>query len=58
MSQEYISSIVILIVSVLGLFKIQVASEAVTGIVTGLLAIWIAYRRFKKGDISPLGARK
>jgi hypothetical protein len=58
MSQEYIAAIVILIVSVLKIFKIEVATEAITGIVTGLLAIWIAYRRFQKKDISILGVRK
>jgi hypothetical protein len=58
MSQEYIAAVVILIVSVLKIFKIEVATEAITGIVTGALAIWIAYRRYSKGDINIVGARK
>ena len=51
MSHEYTAALVILIVSVLKAFKIEIASEAFTGIVTGVLAVWIAVRRFKKGDI-------
>ena len=58
MSNEYISAIVILLISVLKVFKIEVASDAITGIVTGLLAVWIAFRRYQKGDISLLGVRK
>ena len=56
-SQEYIGAIVILIMSILKMFNIEIASEAVTGLITGIVAIWIAVRRYEKGDISPLGRK-
>jgi hypothetical protein len=58
MSQEYISAIVVLLVSVLGLFKIQVGNEVITALVTGVLGLWIAIRRYQKGDITVGGIRK
>ena len=57
MSQEYISALVILLVSVLRMFKIEVANDAVDGAITVILAIWIAIRRYQKGDIT-IGGRK
>lgn len=57
MSNEYISAIVILIVTILKALNIEVASDAVSGLVTGVLAIWIAYKRYSKGDITVLGKR-
>lgn len=58
MSQEYLSALVIVIVSVLKIFGIEVASDAITGILTGALALWVAIRRYKKGDITIAGYRK
>jgi cadmium resistance protein CadD (predicted permease) len=58
MSQEYIGSIVILLISVLKLFKIELGNEEVTAIVTGVVALWVAIRRFSKGDITVGGVRK
>jgi hypothetical protein len=58
MSQEYIGALVILIVSGLRVAGIELGKEETTGLVTGLVAIWVAFNRYKKGDISPLGARK
>lgn len=58
MSQEYIASLAVLLVSVLGLFKIQVENTVVTALITGVLGLWIAIRRFQKGDITVVGARK
>ncbi len=57
MSHEYIGAIVILIVSILKVLKIEVASDAITGLVTGLVAVWIAFRRHQKGDITIAGMR-
>ena len=56
-SQEYLAAIAILIVQVLKMFGIEIANDAITGILTGVLAIWVAVRRYKKGDISVAGAR-
>lgn len=58
MSQEYISAVAILLVSVLGLFKIQVGNDVITAFITGLLGLWVAVRRFQKGDITMGGVRK
>lgn len=58
MSQEYISALVVLLVSVLGLFKIQVGNEVITALVTGVLGLWIAIRRYQKGDITIGGVKK
>ncbi len=57
-SQQYVGAIVIVIISVLRAFKIEIASDAVTGIVTGLIAVWIAVKRYQKGDISVSGVKK
>lgn len=58
MSNEYIGALAILLVSILKMFKIEIENDAVTGLITGLLAVWIAFKRYKKGDISIVGARK
>lgn len=56
-SHEYIGAIVILIVSIFKLFNIEVASDAITGLITGIAAVWIAIRRYQKGDINLLGMK-
>jgi len=58
MSNEYVGAIVILFVSLLKLFNIELGNEEVTTIVTGLVAMWVAFRRYQRGDITTLGARK
>ena len=58
MSQEYIGALAILLVSILKMFKIEIASDAITNLLTGALAIWVAVRRYRKGDISIGGIRK
>ena len=58
MSQEYVSALVVVLIGVLGLLKIQVAPETVTALVTGVLGLWIAIRRYQKGDIKLSGVRK
>lgn len=62
MSPTYTSAIVIVIVSVLGLFKIKIGTEELTAIVapliTGILGIIVLVRRFKKGDLTLSGFRK
>lgn len=58
MSHEYISAAVILLVSILKIFKIELGNEEATGLVTGLLALYVAFRRYQKGDITIVGAKK
>jgi hypothetical protein len=58
MSQEYIGAIVLIIGAVLKFFRIEIPNESVEGLIAGLIAIYIAYRRYKRGDITIVGARK
>ncbi len=57
MSHEYIVSIVLVVGSALKIFGVEIESEALEGLVAGLAALYIAYRRLQKGDINALGAR-
>lgn len=58
MSQEYIGAIALLVISLLQTFGIVVEKDAIAGIIAGLISIWIAYRRYQKGDITVVGLRK
>jgi len=58
LSQEYVGAIAILVVSVFKMFGIEIPNDAIAGILTGVIAIWIAVRRYKKGDISLGGFKK
>lgn len=58
MSQEYIGAIALLVVSLLQAFGIVVEQNAVVGIISGVLAVYIAFRRYQKGDITVGGFRK
>lgn len=57
MSQEYISSIVVVLVALLQIFKIKVLPEEITPIIVGFLGLWILIRRYQKGDITIYGQR-
>ena len=58
MSKEFIGAIIIIIVSILKAFNIAIESDVVAGLVTGLAGLWVAYHRYKRGDITKLGFRK
>lgn len=58
MSHEYALSVAIVIGSVLQIFGIEMENKTLEGLVYGLAACWIAFRRFKKGDITIGGVRK
>ena len=58
LSQEYIASIALVIVGLLKAFGIEIANDAITGIITGGVALYIAFRRYQKGDISLGGVKK
>ena len=58
MSQEYIASIAILVVSVLKIFGIEVQNDVITSLVVAILALVVAIRRKMRGDINVLGMRK
>ena len=56
-SQEYIGSIAIVLISILKMFGIEIGSDIVTAIVTGIIAVYVAYRRYIKKDITVLGRK-
>lgn len=58
MSQEYIVSLAIVLVSVLKLFGVEIGNDVVTALLTGVFGLYVAFRRYSKGDITPLGVRK
>jgi len=58
MSQEYVGAIALLVISLLQTFGVVVEQDAIAGIIAGLISIWIAYRRYQKGDITVVGLRK
>lgn len=58
MATDYIGAIVLVIVGVLHAFGINVANDAITGIITGAIALWIAIKRHQQGDITIAGAHK
>lgn len=58
MSQEYIGALAIVLVGVLKLFNIEVGTETISTVIMAVAAIWVAIRRYSKGDITIVGARK
>lgn len=57
-SQEYISALAILLVSILKTFGVNIGNDEIISILTGALALWVAIRRYNKGDITMGGIRK
>lgn len=58
MSQEYTGALAIVLVTVLRLFGIELASDMATSLAVGAVALWVAIRRYKKGDITIVGSRR
>lgn len=58
MSQEYILSLVLVIGSILKAFHIELENSVLEGIIAGVIALWIAIRRYSKGDITIAGVRR
>ena len=58
MSQEYILAIVLILGGVLKVFGIEIENSALEGIIGGAIALWIAIKRYKRGDISLGGVKK
>jgi len=57
-SQQYITAVVLLLGALLKVFGVEFESGVLEGLVVGVLALWIAINRFKKGDISLSGVKK
>lgn len=58
LSQEYISALAILLVSILKGLGVNIGNDEIISILTGVLALWVAVRRYQKGDIKMSGVRK
>ena len=58
LSQEYVAAIVLIVGAILKAFGIELGNEVLEGIIAGALALWIAIRRYKKGDINLAGIKK
>lgn len=56
-SQEYILAIVLIVGGVLKIFNIEIENSALEGLIGGIIALWIAIRRYSKKDINPLGVK-
>lgn len=56
-SQEYIASIVIVVVSTLKAFGVELGNEVVTAVVTGAAALYVVFRKVQKGEITVLGQK-
>jgi len=57
-SQQYITAVVLLLGALLKVFGVEFESGVLEGLIVGVLALWIAIRRFQKKDINLVGVRK
>lgn len=61
-STEYVAQLAILVGFVLQLFKVEIASEELQMLINAVLvvggSVYALYKRYKKGDVTPLGFRK
>lgn len=58
LSHEYSAAIVVVLVSLAKMIGIEIENEVLAGLVTGVLGLWIAIRRYRKGDITVVGSMK
>ena len=61
-STEYASAIVLFLGAVLKYFEIEITDNQLMEVVGGVVSLWafgnLIYKRFKRGDVTPLGVRK
>ena len=57
-SPTYVSALAIILVSLLGLFKVEIGNEVITALLTGILGVVVAVRRYQKKNIQISGVRK
>lgn len=58
MSQQYLSALAIILVSVLKIFGIEIGNDVITSLLVGAFAVWVAIRRHAQGDITVAGVKK
>lgn len=57
MSQEYILSLALVLGSILKAFGFELDNKSIEALVVGVVALYVAFRRYKKGDINLVGAK-
>ncbi len=58
MSQEYIIALALLVGSILKIFGIELENKTLESVIASVATLWIAIRRYQKGDINIVGAKK
>jgi len=58
LDSSYIGALAILVVSLLKVFGVEVGNEAIAGIITGVVAIFIAYKQKTEKNLTIGGVRK
>lgn len=58
MSKEYAAAIAILVGSILKGFGVEIGSDVLESTILGALAIYLAFKRHRRGDITLAGLRK
>lgn len=58
MSTEYSLAIALVVGGVLKIIGIEIENSALEGLVAGVIALIIAFKRHSKGDITKLGFKK
>lgn len=56
-SHEYVGALAIVIAGIFQAFKVDTTVEQITSVLTALFGLYVAYRRFSKGDITALGRK-
>lgn len=55
---SYLGAVALVIVAILKGFGIEIANDVVTGIVTGVVALWIAFKQKTEKNLTIGGLRK
>jgi hypothetical protein len=61
-SQEYITALVVILITILPRIGVQIGSVELTTLIQAVFTVaggvWIMWRRFQRGDITTVGVRK
>lgn len=61
-STEQAANIAIVVGFILKFFKVEIATEELTTVISGAMIVcgtaWSWYKRYKRGDLTPMGFRR